>query len=69
MFNFQCSKQQTSFYNFYHYKEGRTALKSSGKKIIKPVDKLEYIYKETEELIAIVAKNINTAEKNKKITE
>ncbi len=37
--------------------------------MIKPIDKLEYIYKETEELIAIVAKSITTAQKNKKITE
>jgi four helix bundle protein len=51
-------------------KECRTALKIIRKKeMIKPVDKLEYIYKETEELIAIVAKSITTAQKNKKITE
>jgi len=35
------------------------------KEMIKPVSKLEYIYKETEELIAIVAKSIATAQKIK----
>jgi four helix bundle protein len=51
-------------------KECRTALKIIRKKaMIKPIDKLEYVYKETEELIAIVAKSITTAQKNKKITE
>ena len=47
-------------------KECRTALKIvRTKEMIKPVKKLEAIYKETEELIAIVAKSISTAEKNK----
>jgi four helix bundle protein len=51
-------------------KECRTALKIIRKKeMIKPVGKLEYIYKETEELIAIIAKSITTAQKNKKIIE
>ncbi len=46
-------------------KECRTALKIIRKKeMIKPVKKLEAIYKETEELIAIIAKSIATAEKN-----
>lgn len=48
-------------------KECRTALKIIKKKqMIKPVKKLEPIYKETEELIAIIAKGISTADKNKK---
>jgi four helix bundle protein len=47
-------------------KECRTALKVIMKKVmIKPVRKLDGIYKETEELIAIVAKSIDTAVKNK----
>jgi hypothetical protein len=33
--------------------------------MIKPVDRLESIYNETEELIAIIAKSIETAKKNK----
>jgi len=46
-------------------KECRTALKIILKKeMIKPVTKLEGIYRETEELIAIVAKSITTAKKN-----
>jgi four helix bundle protein len=47
-------------------KECRTALKIIQKKqMIKPVTKLVDIFKETEELIAIMAKSINTARKNK----
>ena len=47
-------------------KECRTALKIVKKKeMIQPVKKLDAIYKETEELIAIVAKSISTAAKNK----
>lgn len=47
-------------------KECRSALKIIMKKsLIKPVSKLEDIYKETEELIAIMAKSIETANKNK----
>ena len=47
-------------------KECRTALKISIKKIIiKPVLKLDSIFKETEELIAIIGKSISTAKKNK----
>ena len=46
-------------------KECRTALKIIRKKeLIKPVSKPEDLYKETEELIAIVAKSIITAKKN-----
>ena len=46
-------------------KECRTALKVIIKKeIIKPIVKLEGVYKETEELIAIMAKSILTAKKN-----
>jgi four helix bundle protein len=50
-------------------KECRTALKVIIKKeMIKPVKKLDGIYQETEELIAIVGKSISTAlgNKNKK---
>lgn len=47
-------------------KECRTALKVIIKKeFIKPIKKLEGIYNETEELIAIIAKSIITAKKNK----
>jgi four helix bundle protein len=47
-------------------KECRTALKVIIKKeMIKPVKKLDGIYKETEELIAIVGKSISTALANK----
>ena len=47
-------------------KECRTSLKVIIKKAyIKPVSKLEDIFKETEELIAIIGKSISTAEKNK----
>jgi len=47
-------------------KECRTALKVIRKKeMIKPVTKLDDIYKETEELIAIIGKSIVTARKNR----
>ena len=47
-------------------KECRTALKVIRKKeMIKPVSKLDGIYKETEELIAIIGKSIETAKKNR----
>jgi hypothetical protein len=47
-------------------KECRTALKIIIKKeLIKPVKKLAKIFTETLELIAIIAKGIATAEKNK----
>lgn len=47
-------------------KECRSALKIIMKKaLIKPESKLNSIYQETEELIAIIAKSIETAEKNK----
>ena len=47
-------------------KECRTSLKVIIKKLyIKPASKLDPIYKETEELIAIIGKSISTAEKNK----
>ena len=47
-------------------KECRTALKIIRRKeLIKPVSKLVDIYLETEELIAIIAKSIATAKKNK----
>jgi len=46
-------------------KECRTTLKVIRKKeMIKPVSKLEGVYKETEELIAIIAKSITTTKKN-----
>ena len=48
-------------------KECRTALKIILKKeMIKPKERLDEVYKETEELIAIVAKSISTAKNNKK---
>lgn len=48
-------------------KECRTALKVIRRKeLIKPLKKTDNIFKETEEQVAIVAKGINTAEKNKK---
>jgi four helix bundle protein len=50
-------------------KECRTALKIIIKKeLIKPVSKLQDIYQETEELIAIKSKSIGTALKNKSVT-
>lgn len=46
-------------------KECRTALKIIRKKeLIKPVSKLDGIYNETEELVAISAKSISTVKKN-----
>ena len=46
-------------------KECRTGLKVIKKKeLIKPVSKLEPVYKETEELIAIIAKSISTTKRN-----
>ncbi|MGK9476419.1 four helix bundle protein [Melioribacter sp. OK-6-Me] len=45
----------------------RTALKIIYKKeMIKPINKLDDIFKETEELIAIIAKSVLTAKNNKK---
>ena len=47
-------------------KECRTSLKIIIKKAyISPQSKLEPIYKETEELIAIIGKSISTSEKNR----
>jgi len=47
-------------------KESRTVLKIIRKKeMIRPGEKLEAAYKETEELIAIIGKSIGTARKNK----
>ena len=47
-------------------KECRTALKIIRKKeLIKPTKRISLIYKETEELIAIIAKSIETAQNNK----
>ncbi|MBK8494513.1 MAG: four helix bundle protein [Chitinophagaceae bacterium] len=46
-------------------KESRTALKVIRKKeMIKPVTKLSDVYKETEELVAIMGKSISTAKNN-----
>ncbi|NOT93222.1 four helix bundle protein [Ferruginibacter sp.] len=46
-------------------KECRTALKVIIKKeLIKPAKKLDAVYKETEELVAITAKSIITSKKN-----
>lgn len=48
-------------------KECRTALKIIRRKeMIKPVKRIDEIFKETEELIAIIAKSIETASKNKR---
>ena len=48
-------------------KECRTALKIIRKKeLIKPIKRVDRIFKETEELIAIIAKSIETATRNKK---
>ena len=48
-------------------KECRAALKIIRRKeMIRPVKRIDEIFKETEELIAIVAKSIETAIKNKK---
>jgi four helix bundle protein len=48
-------------------KECRTALKIIRKKqMIKPFTMLDSVYKETKELVAIIAKSIVTAEKNRK---
>ena len=47
-------------------KECRTALKIIRRKeLIKPVKRTDGVIKETEEIIAIIAKSIETAEKNK----
>lgn len=47
-------------------KECRTALKIViRKELIKPAERLQDIFKETEELIAIIAKSITTAIRNK----
>jgi hypothetical protein len=47
-------------------KECRTALKIIMRKaMIQPVEKLNDIFSETEELIAIIAKSIETAKKNR----
>jgi four helix bundle protein len=46
-------------------KESRVCLKLIKKKeMIKPISKLDSIFKETEELIAIISKSIDTAKKN-----
>jgi len=47
-------------------KECRTALKIIRRKeLIKPVKRIDEIFKETEELIAIIGRSIETATKNK----
>ena|SRR5687767_14752290 len=47
-------------------KECRTALKIIRRKgLIAPITRTDELFKETEELIAIIAKSIDTAEKNK----
>jgi four helix bundle protein len=51
-------------------KECRTALKIIIKKeMIKPVVKLQDVFKETEELIAIIVKSIDTAQKKKMLVK
>lgn len=48
-------------------KECRTALKIIRRKeLIKPIKRIDPLYEETEELIAIIGKSIETAEKNKR---
>ena len=73
-FNYGEAQGAESWNDFIHkmgiilkeLKECRTALKIIIKKLmIKPVLKLDPIYKETEELIAIIGKSISTAQKNK----
>ncbi len=73
-FNYSESQAAESPDDFIHklkvvlkeLKECRTSLKIIIKKAyISPPSKLEPIYKETEELIAIIGKSISTAEKNK----
>ena len=72
-FNYSEAQAAESTKDFIHkvgivlkeLKECRVALKLIRKKeLIKPVGKLEEIYKETEELIAIIGKSISTAKKN-----
>lgn len=72
-FNYGEAQAAESTKNFVHkmgvvlkeLKECRTGLKVIRKKaLIKPVSKLEPVYKETEELIAIIAKSILTTKKN-----
>jgi len=49
-------------------KECRTALKIIRKKeLIKPINRTDTIFKETEELVAIIAKSIETARRNKRL--
>lgn len=51
-------------------KECRTALKIiRSKEMIKPIKRTDALFKETEELIAIIAKSIETAEKNKNVNK
>lgn len=51
-------------------KECRTALKIIRKKeMIKPADQLSHVSQETEELVAIIAKGIATAKRNREPTE
>lgn len=73
-FNYGESQGAESVNDFVHklgvvlkeLKECRVAMKIIRKKeMIRPVSKLADIYKETEELIAIIAKSIDTANKNK----
>ena len=71
-FNYGEAQAAESIKDFVHkmgvilkeLKECRTALKVIRKKeLIKPVVKLSGVYKETEELIAIIGKSISTAKK------
>ncbi len=73
-FNYGEAKAAESTNDFIHkmcvvlkeLKECRTALKVIIKnEFIEPIKKLEGIYNETEELIAIIAKSIITAKQNK----
>ena len=75
-FNYGEAQAAESMNDFIHklgvvlkeLKECRTVLKIIRKKeLIKPSSKLDGVYKETEELIAIIAKSIETSKKKKGI--
>jgi four helix bundle protein len=75
-FNYSEAQAAESINDFIHklglvlkeLKECRTALKIIRKKeMITPVSKLDGIYMETEELIAIIAKSVKTAKKNRSL--
>lgn len=72
-FNYGEAQSAESVKDFIHkmsitlkeLKECRTALKIIKKRqLIKPISRLDAIFKETEELIAIISKSISTAKAN-----